>query len=813
MGRLSPGHSPSPLSRSAPSEPTFEPRQRPSRSNPPPRRAYPPAPRVDDEDIILGKEYGTVKLAPPEEDANSRGEVDQNPVIMDVHEFNPERRFVIIDDETKPRETPEEVKVDRPSDETTKPIPTEPRQPNNDEGRLKPEAQSAPALSSQPRRPVFERRRSSRQDLPTLDTELGDRREAEHHRSKSAVNGPRPDYFSPRTSRQFGDNLLSPDVIKHGSNGREQSYYVPASERDAYSARDRPRDSRSADTARRSSPNVEQGEFRRPVSNDRSRTSRTRDEAPYASYDTSRSSRHTSRESSQPKEEPASGRRSPSFQKPIIIQNGRPHEAPERIVNERLQRHRSPSRSNTTPLPASTKPVAPEKVNSDTKPPNNKRSETTSGAPLPYPEEDVSNPSGRGRGGAYNGTAPFAPVYMPQIPNVAPEVVASPTVASMMSPPPTPASQRNTWKPQSFNPDRDGQPQRPFGTYRRYSEDRDRGQGKELPECPRINPVSGKMDWLTLPRSNFNICPECYGSVFADTEYRTHFQPMLRPTTEALSCDFGSSPWYRIAWLLILKQQAADLRLFHDMAHLMHVAKETPCPEYRKSMRTWYTVKDPTSRKAVPEFTVCYQCAKTVETLLPNLSGVFVPWDSKAEPSKSTCALHFAPDRREFVLFFDVFETTAERAAANKRTANVSDLTKNLERLTTHNACREDRPVSDGYWHYMQYLPQFTVCGDCFEDVVKPRLGDDNLIARNFYVKPQKIPVSTCQLYSSRMRSIFKKACQRNDPVYLEERVRERMRIEADIHGQLVKLDQRGKSDSRTEEHVDRLIREWKKWE
>lgn len=281
---------------------------------------------------------------------------------------------------------------------------------------------------------------------------------------------------------------------------------------------------------------------------------------------------------------------------------------------------------------------------------------------------------------------------------------------------------------------------------------------------------------------------------------------------DPISCDFGSSPWYRIAWLLVLKKKGEDLQVFRDISTISTAARGHRCPGDRKTTREWYTIKDPYTKRPVPEFTVCYQCAKTVEALLPSLDGIFVPLDSRSSPVRSNCALHFAPERTDFVLYFDSFETTADKAEISKKGPDMGYLAQKLERLSVHNECREDRPINDGYWHFMQFLPEFTVCADCFEDVVRPRLSDENVIARNFYIKPQKISQATCQLYSPRMRDVFKKACRRNDPKYLEGKVRERLSVESSIKNKLSRLD-REQRDARTEKQIDDLIEEWKEWE
>lgn len=425
---------------------------------------------------------------------------------------------------------------------------------------------------------------------------------------------------------------------------------------------------------------------------------------------------------------------------------------------------------------------------------------------LPYPDDvPVSRPE---RSSAYPAqTTPS--ISMPEIP--AP--VSTSLERSFESlPTATPTTQTPEWPP-PFDPERDGvAPDQEMGSYRRYSEGRGGNGMPRFTECQRKEPKAGLMDWLTLPHTDFNICPDCYQAVFADSEYRTQFQPMLRPTDRGIACDFGSSPWYRIAWLLTLKNEHSDLRLFHQVDSVATSSRNQPCPGSRKAVRNWFTVRDPYKRRVVPNFTVCYQCAKTVEVLLPSLTGTFVPLDSRPEPPSSICALHFKPLRKRFALYFDTMETTADKAVKSSEPPDVSALASKIERLSTVEECHEDSPVPNSYWHTMQYLPDFTVCADCFDEVVRPRLGRDK-VARNFYKDPQRIPLATCQLYSERMREIFKKACRRDDAKYLKAKVLERLQVEADIHRQLVKLEQERHNEAWAEEQVGKLIQEWKKWE
>ncbi|KAM4056140.1 protein related to ser/arg-related nuclear matrix protein [Hirsutella rhossiliensis] len=382
------------------------------------------------------------------------------------------------------------------------------------------------------------------------------------------------------------------------------------------------------------------------------------------------------------------------------------------------------------------------------------------------------------------------------------------------SPAVTPKKTSDSWQIPAFDPEKHRlSTDRPVGSYRRYSETKEQNGSGGLPECPRTVPVMGKMDWLTLPRTNFNICPTCYDSVFAKSEFRTHFQPILRPTDEAIVCDFGSSPWYRIAWLLTVKHERQDLRLFYHVVNVTASSRGEACPGSQRSTRNWLTIKDPYTRRPVSEFAVCYRCAMIVEALLPNLTGLFVPLSSRSEPLKKVCALHFTPKRKQFVRYFDALETTSDKALVGSQAPDIADLAQELRRLSVGHECREDNPVRDGYWHMMQSLPEMTVCDACFNEVVRPRVQDGNSVAQGFFTKPQRLPVATCQLYSPRMREIFHKACRRRDREYLEARVLERREIEADIFEKLLKLDKAQRNDARSEKQVERLVEEWKRWE
>lgn len=833
-----------------------------------PRRSFPPPPSVEDEATSLAREHGpSSSVSSLDEEPPARGDIDQNPVIMEVHEYNPERRFVIL---TNPSE---EDKSDA-SRKSQEPRASRDRK-NRDNGSH--EAHTTPKYDSDLKpnggstvdmeKPSLERRRS-RQDLPRLETDMRSDRAPEHHRTRSAVNGSRPNDMFDSQSQNFGDNLLSPEVIKHGSSRREKVYNGygqpqsasarPSSQRSHSHLADdrRPESSRTRGPQdpspnKRSNSNFESGKSRR-LSNERMGDSKYRDgyvpsrsstmdrSPPYGRSDRDagkRSSTYSSRDSRSRREDSWSSDEYAKSSRPyeqsrgksVVHQENRdPLLSPAKQNTSRSGRSRSrgPSVSNSgsnplpkIPAPQDAMPTNPRASVTFPLSMNEKVSSERGRSQLPYPEDDI--PEARDPLDPHIIVDwPKQPQFerpptasMPEFPSFSGSEACYSEGGKLAQPTTTPATPQS-WKPPTFDPEKDGARQtNQVGTFRRYSEGADKNDAPGLPECERKKPVAGRTDWLTLPRTDFNICPDCYGSVFAKSDYRTQFQPMIWPADKPVACDFGSSAWYRIAWLLTLKNKMPDLRLFHQIASVFATSRNQPCPGARKAVRNWLTIRNPSTRRPVFNFIVCNQCAKTVEALLPNLIGLFVPVDPRSEPTRGMCSMHFAEKRKRFVMYFDAMETTSDKALVAKEAPNIQNLAQELEKLSMISECFEDRPVSDGYWHIMQYLPELTVCGECFNEVVRPRLSGDGVIARNFYMKPQRMPVATCQLYSSRMREIFKKACRYNDPRYLEDKVRERLQIERDIHAQLASLDREDHDESWVDEKMDKLIQEWKRWE
>ncbi|KAM7208716.1 hypothetical protein V8F20_000879 [Naviculisporaceae sp. PSN 640] len=371
-------------------------------------------------------------------------------------------------------------------------------------------------------------------------------------------------------------------------------------------------------------------------------------------------------------------------------------------------------------------------------------------------------------------------------------------------------SPQKHWQPPPFDPSKQSALlDKPITSFRRYSEDVQRGILPQLPDCSWKFPGGRRASdgqFLTLPRADFDVCTDCHSAVFANTDLGRMFVPAVNRSDRAITCDFGSSPWYRIAYLMTLKYHLPDLRLLQGIASV--AARQQPCAGEKPANRIWYSMMDPQRGKPIRTFNACSSCAKMVEVLLPNLAGVFVPLTSASEPTRGICELHFAPERKRFTDYFDLLERASDRALSRRTAPDVADLAKRIKELSELDECPRNRPVSNKKWHIMQNLPEFTVCDECFEQVVWPYLRDKEAsdIPRDFYNKRQVLPIASCMLYSDRMRDIFKRACRKDDMGYLEGKVRDKLRMEREIKTRMAELERAREDDLEEDPWLEREL-------
>ncbi|KAI1827944.1 hypothetical protein F4861DRAFT_491781 [Xylaria intraflava] len=847
----------------------------------------PPPPSVEDEYDALAKEAGSVVSSVPSEEPSNRGDPDQYPILVPVqepYEQNPERRFVLLSNpsgsSTDPPAHEEKRSQRRGSVERSAESEPDPASYEANTGRKygsSPSSEDKTTIKKETR-PEHEPRRSRLEDLPPIITDDGDEgRSHDTRRAKSTTGAERhsDDYFPPRLSstgsRYPRENLTTPEVIEHATNGRERPYYRGGSSpvsrsrnrsarrSDAYgrdSANDRRYKERGSLSARSPSPTLhrrhksENPKYTRHGSKESYESRRLFADAP-----SSKSDRKAPSPIYSQSDRDSGSQHSPTGRERMPTQHSDSFYSSEDESRSRIDHYRRSVRSGgkteylNTPVESrgtgrrksrGRSPLASPQLSQY--PLTDSYSSASSSRSATFPREARSPiRTERSRPRASTGasfTAPrnanplagalTAPMVSASSPSSSGDprrstVLQQPRASSIMDtrmqlpPPSTVISTQSVWTPQFDPPPTRASSNSPVSSYGQYSSEEKNGELPDIPPCPRTREETGHMDWLTLPRcDNFNICPSCYSANFASTEFAHHFVPApFRPQDRPLACDFGTSEFYRIAWLFTRKYGRADLGLFHGLART--TAQIQPCTGSRPVSRIWYSIKDPRTRRPMDEFPVCAACAKAVETLLPSLTGMFVPLKTPPEPARGVCAMSQDGGRYygRFSLYFGLLEGAADRAHETQSAPNVQALADRVGQLTAIPPCAKGNMLRNAYWHTMRSVPGFAVCPECFAVVVRPLLDghEDLTVAGNFHHVPTHLPEGECMLFSDRMRDVFDRAVRKRDLLYLDTKVGERIDKERECNARLDALRRQGLDTPWAKTETGRILQEWKRYE
>lgn len=352
---------------------------------------------------------------------------------------------------------------------------------------------------------------------------------------------------------------------------------------------------------------------------------------------------------------------------------------------------------------------------------------------------------------------------------------------------------------------------------------------RPLPACPRNKPTDRYDDWYSFPGyHNFDICPSCYDGIFADTPFASHFSQTRRSQrpTERF-CDF-SSPWMRLAWLLTIKQRRPGLDLLYALADVSDA--ERPCPEERElstERMSWYGIADPRDGLHVANFAVCTADVKMLEILFPSVRGYFtrLPPTSAYIPEKHSCSLRVTS--RRFPKYLDLLVSLDAESQSTGQRPNISKFIKLARENAFKGECARSKPFLRKAWHFIPSLPEFTVCEECYDEVIWPafaakRSALPQLVNKSIQLVPNEdIELgSSCCLYSPRMRRVWDVAVKEEDGKYLERKVLERRKREIVLAKErrgLVKwlagLEKGGRAWERARDELRALDREWTEWE
>jgi hypothetical protein len=251
----------------------------------------------------------------------------------------------------------------------------------------------------------------------------------------------------------------------------------------------------------------------------------------------------------------------------------------------------------------------------------------------------------------------------------------------------------------------------------------------------------------------------------------------------------------RLAWLLIIKQQRKVPDLIYQLATIADVGQ--PCPKDREvTGGTWYGIPDQKDGIHVANFAVCPEDVKQLEALCPSLRGYFTRLPSTtygmSGPRKYTCSLRTTSKR--FPKYLDLLVELDEEARLTGRPPDIERFIKLAREHAFKSECAKDQLFTRRPWHFIPSLPEFTVCEECYDDLVWPAIREKNSIAklfnRNTQLVPSEDPVGTsCCLYSPRMRRVWDRALDDEDYSYLKRKALQRKENELRLAKERMELN------------------------
>ncbi|KAJ0425587.1 hypothetical protein BJY00DRAFT_183056 [Aspergillus carlsbadensis] len=288
-----------------------------------------------------------------------------------------------------------------------------------------------------------------------------------------------------------------------------------------------------------------------------------------------------------------------------------------------------------------------------------------------------------------------------------------------------------------------------------------------LAPCPRSVPVAGYQDWHTIDGlTHLDICPSCVKQM-RKTIFRDRLMLSAPKSRNEPICCVMSEPWTRLAWMQTLKKKLDNLDLLDDITASPPGGKS--CTGRIISDQYWYRIVDPDTGVYLPQFNVCSACVRNIQLLMPAHRETFERFTS---PQERVC--DFVVDSPRFIRYIDALDFAANRAEQEGRAPDLTEFLAYARRKVVLRDCRRSRLILNT-WHYMPQLPEFTVCEDCYDDIVWPLCKARHPIAREFSTVPRLLPgdkssscEASCQLYSPRIRAKFNDAVRRDDLQFIK---------------------------------------------
>ncbi|KAL4951119.1 hypothetical protein BDW69DRAFT_196717 [Aspergillus filifer] len=340
-----------------------------------------------------------------------------------------------------------------------------------------------------------------------------------------------------------------------------------------------------------------------------------------------------------------------------------------------------------------------------------------------------------------------------------------------------------------------------------------------LSPCPRSIPVAGYQDWYTIEGlTHLDICPSCVKQM-----RKSKFRDRLilaapKSRTEPIRCAM-SEPWPRLAWMQTLKKKFETLDVLHEVTRPSHAQGPKFCTGRIINDQHWYRIVDPDTGSYLPQFNICSACVRNIRLLMPIHRETF---QRSTAPQERVC--DFVADSPRFIRYIDALDLASNRAEQEEAKPDLSEFLAYARRKVVLRDCRRSRLVFDK-WHYMPQLPEFTVCEDCYDDIVWPLSKARHPIARDFSSVMRLLPADTgssnpsssreasCQLYSPRIRAKFNDAVRRDDLPFIKWMAITRFEAEKrfrDRQDELLEDQRRGYDRS---QDLRKNLEDWKRYE
>ena len=337
-----------------------------------------------------------------------------------------------------------------------------------------------------------------------------------------------------------------------------------------------------------------------------------------------------------------------------------------------------------------------------------------------------------------------------------------------------------------------------------------RPQNRMAP-CPRPDFTTTYNDWWTIPQiPQLDLCPACKGSLEESGVPCSFVRSQIRPAGTRTRCDMNA-PWVRIAFLLILSGRER-LDILKDLMNVLDT--EAECPGGQVTVRKkWYRVCDRDADKRVSGFSVCSSCVRSIRVLFPNLGGTFESRTSSRSLQPRMCDLTANVPR--FAKYIDLLDNISAEGRLRREAPKIRSFIRYAKAFAGVRPCGRDDQYRNTKWYYTPYLPEFTICEECFIEVVLPAQRAGYAVA-DLIPGKSSLPADpntkiSCQLYSARMRAIFDECCKNQNVASLKLHATSRVMRERELQDHVDAI--RDLPNERREMELKQLSEEWERWQ